>query len=41
MAEWRFLRGWSDVELAERLATARTARRNFDETEAGMTPDRG
>jgi uncharacterized protein (UPF0548 family) len=41
MAEWRFGRGWTDAELAERLAAARASRRNFDETEEGMTPERG
>jgi uncharacterized protein (UPF0548 family) len=40
MAEWRFARGWSDAELAERLANARHARRNFD-VAVEMTPDRG
>ena len=41
MAEWRFLRGWSDAELEQRLTRARTSRRNFDEREGGMTPERG
>ena len=43
MAEWRFLRGWSDAELAARLEASRMLPRNFDksETEAGMTPERG
>jgi uncharacterized protein (UPF0548 family) len=41
MAEWRFLRGWTDAELAERLRAARTWPRNFSATEADMTPDRG
>jgi uncharacterized protein (UPF0548 family) len=39
--EWRWGRGWSDAELAERLAAAGQRRRNFDETESGMTPERG
>jgi uncharacterized protein (UPF0548 family) len=41
MAEWRLLRGWSDAELSSRLDQARTLPRNFDESEAGMTPERG
>src|SRR5215212_2817184 len=41
MAEWRFGRGWSNEELVERLAAARTRRRNFSETEADMTAERG
>ena len=40
-AEWRFGRGWSDAELKERLAAAGRRHRNFDETETGMTPERG
>lgn len=30
MAEWRFLRGWSDAELLARLDHMRTLDRNFD-----------
>lgn len=41
MAEWRFARGWTEAELADRLAAARRSGRNFEETEAGMTPERG
>jgi len=41
MAEWRFLRGWNDTELAARLAKARASHRNFDEAEGEMTPERG
>jgi uncharacterized protein (UPF0548 family) len=41
MAEWRFVRGWTDAELAERLRAARMRRRNFSATEADMTPERG
>lgn len=41
MAEWRLARGWSNDELAARLAAARATGRNFSETEAEMTPDRG
>ena len=41
MSEWRFLRGWTDAELAERLRHARTRQRNFTERETEMTPARG
>ena len=41
MSEWRFLRGWSDRELTERLQTAGGLSRNFDDNEAGMTRERG
>jgi uncharacterized protein (UPF0548 family) len=41
MSEWRFGRGWSEAELAERLAAAKRARRNFAEAEDEMTPARG
>lgn len=41
MAEWRFLRGWSEAELAARLQAARGLTRNFDDTESSMTPERG
>jgi hypothetical protein len=41
MAEWRFGRGWTNEELVERLAAARASRRNFDESEADMTPAHG
>lgn len=41
MAEWRFLRGWTDEELASRLEAARALSRNFDDNEASMTAERG
>lgn len=41
MAEWRLLRGWSAPELSSRLAACRSLSRNFDDSEAGMTPERG
>ena len=41
MAEWRFGRGWTDAELAERLAAASQRRRNFTASEAEMTPEHG
>ncbi|HTI41023.1 MAG TPA: DUF1990 family protein [Vicinamibacterales bacterium] len=39
MAEWRFGRGWTNEELAQRLAAARLRQRNFDASEAEMTPE--
>jgi uncharacterized protein (UPF0548 family) len=41
MAEWRFLRGWTDAELELRLRQARSLSRNFDDNEGGMTHERG
>ena len=41
MSEWRFLRGWNEGELTARLDLAKTLGRNFDDGEAGMTPERG
>ncbi len=41
MAEWRFLRGWTDAELERRLRDAAASGRNFGEAEDQMTPDRG
>jgi uncharacterized protein (UPF0548 family) len=41
VVEWRFGRGWSEAELAERLAAMRRRPRNFDETEAEMRPGAG
>lgn len=41
MAEWRFARGWTNEELAQRLASARASRRNFDADEGEMTPEHG
>jgi uncharacterized protein (UPF0548 family) len=40
MAEWRALRGWSDRELAARLAAIEGLERNFDPGEP-KTPERG
>jgi uncharacterized protein (UPF0548 family) len=41
MTEWRFLRGWSDAELKQRLAIAATLPRNFDAADREMTIERG
>lgn len=41
MAEWRFLRGWSETELEERLRGSRRLRRNFSAAPTEMTSDRG
>jgi uncharacterized protein (UPF0548 family) len=41
MAEWRFLRGWSDAELKHRLAQTAARGRNFEEADREMTMDRG
>ena len=41
MSEWRLGRGWTDAELAERLAATRGAHRNFAEAEEEMTPAHG
>ena len=41
MAEWRFLRGWSDAELQERLGRAAALPRNFDDADREMTLERG
>lgn len=42
MAEWRFLRGWTDAELSARLVALRGNGRNFTESELEeMTEDRG
>lgn len=41
MAEWRFLRGWSEEELRGHLAAARKLPRNFSGDETSMTPDAG
>ena len=40
MAEWRFLRGWSEDELRARL-NALSGERNFNESDREMTLDRG
>src|SRR5687767_2628646 len=39
--EWRFLRGWSEDELKQRLAAAQVAPRNFDEADREMSIERG
>lgn len=39
MAEWRVLRGWSDVELRERLARLERLDRSFDEAPETLRPD--
>lgn len=41
MAEWRFLRGWSEEELADRLERLEKLQRNFTPAFRMMTPDRG
>lgn len=41
MLEWRIGRGWSDEELASRLAAAAQLRRNFDDPPEDLTPARG
>ena len=41
MAEWRFLRGWSEAELAERLRALRGRGRNFDAADEAMTAEHG
>lgn len=42
MAEWRFARGWSHAELAERLAHIEALPRSVDEQSMdAMTPDHG
>ena len=41
MAEWRFLRGWSEEELKQRLEAAQRAPRNFDESDREMSIDHG
>jgi hypothetical protein len=41
MAEWRFLRGWSDDELRERLQRLAPLRRNFDAADEAMTAPAG
>lgn len=41
MAEWRFLRGWSNAELAERLRRLADAPRNFDAADEAMTIENG
>lgn len=39
MVEWRLGRGWSDGELADRLAAISGAGRNFDEPVDALTPE--
>ena len=41
MGEWRFLRGWSEPELAARLRALDDAARNFEEEEVHMVAERG
>lgn len=41
MAEWRFGRGWTEPELAERLVEAGWLGRNFDATQSAMTRANG
>lgn len=42
MTEWRFGRGWTEAELADRLVALRGNARNFEETDtAQMTEERG
>lgn len=41
MTEWRFLRGWSETELAERLAALEGLGRNFSGPVEELTPARG
>jgi len=41
MAEWRFLRGWSSDELAQRLQELAAASRNFDAADEAMTLEHG
>lgn len=41
MVEWRLLRGWTEAELAERLAGAHQLRRSFEAEEDETTPERG
>jgi uncharacterized protein (UPF0548 family) len=41
MTEWRFLHGWSDTELQQRLASVAALPRNFEEADGEMTVQRG
>ena len=41
MSEWRFLQGWSEAELEQRLRGLDALERNFDAEEAEMTAARG
>lgn len=41
MAEWRYLKLWTEAELEKRLDSLDELSRSFDETEARMTPERG
>lgn len=41
MAEWRYLRPWSEAGLEKRLDALDALPRSFDETEDQMTPERG
>lgn len=41
MSEWRFLRGWSEEEMRDRLGAARALQPNFTGDESTMTAERG
>lgn len=41
MSEWRYLRSWSEAELAERLRALDVLERNFDTDETAMVPAHG
>lgn len=41
MTEWRFLRGWSEAELRERLAALEGLERNFSDPVDALTAARG
>lgn len=41
MAEWRYLRPWTEAQLEKRLDALDTLSRSFEETQSRMTPERG
>lgn len=41
MSEWRFLQGWSDEQIKDRLLALRGLERNFSTPIDQMTPERG
>jgi uncharacterized protein (UPF0548 family) len=41
MSNWRFLQGWSDEQIKERLLALRGLERNFSDPIDQMTPERG
>lgn len=41
MTEWRIVRGWSEIELEERLERLRSLERNFSDPVDQMTTERG